>query len=282
MLLETLLWHWPDTAIKIGITIVVALACRWLVSVSIHRVVRASQLRAHARDQLLATRAGRLLDRAGALGQVRQLERAKTLGGLLSSIGNVIIFVIATLTIFSAVNLPLGPVLASAGIGGVAIGFGAQSLVKDLLSGIFMVAEDQFGVGDRITVGDVTGVVEEVSLRITRVRDANGTIWYLRNGEIVRLANLSQSWSVASVDIPVAYAEDPAHVISVLREALAPLEAHGLLDAPEVLGVQSIVGQTMMIRAQVRSDPGSEAGLQRLILETAKTALDAAGVHGGA
>ena len=281
MLLETLLWHWPDTAIKIGVTIVVAIVCRWLVGVSIHRIVSASQVRAHARAQLLATRAGRLLDRTGALGPERQLERAKTLGGLLRSIANVIIFVVAALTVFSAINLPLAPVLASAGIGGVAIGFGAQSLVKDLLSGIFMVAEDQYGVGDKITVGDVTGVVEEVSLRITRLRDGNGTIWYLRNGEIVRLANLSQGWSIASVDIPVAYAEDVGRVIGILRDALPPLKADDILDAPEVLGVQSIVGQTTFIRAQVRSNPGSEAALQRLMLETAKAALDAAGVHGG-
>ena len=126
--------------------------------------------------------------RAGA----RQKERAKTTGTVLKSTLNGTVWLIAIFMILSEFGLNLGPLIASAGVIGVALGLGAQTLVRDILSGIFMLVEDQYGVGDQVSVLDVTGVVETVGLRITTVRDNEGTIWYLRNGEILKIGNKSQ------------------------------------------------------------------------------------------
>ena len=122
----------------------------------------------------------------------RQAERARTIGTVLSSIFNAFVWVIAAGMILGEFGFDLGPVIASAGILGVALGLGSQTLVKDFLSGIFMLAEDQYGVGDNVKVGDVEGVVEKVGLRITTVRDTNGTLWFLRNGEILVVGNKSK------------------------------------------------------------------------------------------
>jgi small-conductance mechanosensitive channel len=123
---------------------------------------------------------------------VRQKERAKTTSTVLKSTLNGVIWLIAIFMILAEFGLNLGPLIASAGVIGVALGLGAQTLVRDILSGIFMLVEDQYGVGDKVNVLDVKGVVETVGLRITTVRDGNGTIWYLRNGEILKVGNKSQ------------------------------------------------------------------------------------------
>jgi small-conductance mechanosensitive channel len=123
----------------------------------------------------------------------RQKERARTTGTVLSSTLNAVIWVLAIAMILGEFGFNLGPIIASAGVIGVALGLGAQTLVRDILSGIFMLIEDQYGVGDKVDVLDVKGRVEKVGLRITTVRDENGTLWYLRNGEILKVGNLSQS-----------------------------------------------------------------------------------------
>ena len=123
---------------------------------------------------------------------IRQKERAKTTSTVLKSTLNGVIWLIAIFMILAEFGLNLGPLIASAGVIGVALGLGAQTLVRDILSGIFMLVEDQYGVGDKIDVLDVQGVVETVGLRITTVRDGKGTIWYLRNGEILKVGNKSQ------------------------------------------------------------------------------------------
>lgn len=125
----------------------------------------------------------------------RQAERARTIGTVLTSIFNAFLWVIAIGMIFSEFGFDLGPVIASAGIVGVALGLGSQTLVKDFISGIFMLAEDQYGVGDVVKVGDIEGVVEKVGLRVTTVRDTSGTLWYLRNGEILVVGNKSKNKS---------------------------------------------------------------------------------------
>lgn len=122
----------------------------------------------------------------------RQAERARTIGTVLTSITTAFIWVIAAGMILGEFGFDLGPVIASAGIIGVAIGLGSQTLVKDFISGIFMLVEDQYGVGDQVKVGDVEGAVEKVGLRVTTVRDNAGTLWYLRNGEILVVGNKSK------------------------------------------------------------------------------------------
>ena len=189
------------------------------------------------------------------------------MGSLLRSIVTFTVSAIAILTIMAIIGIPLGPLLASAGVGGVVLGFGAQSLVKDFLSGVFMILEDQYGVGDVIDTGEAIGTVEEVSLRVTRLRDAQGVVWYVRNGEIIRIANRSQGWSTATVDIPFSYREDVDRVGGIISDAIADMEqddawSEALLDPPRLLGVESITGGTVTMRVLARCAPDTHWGVQ--------------------
>ena len=277
-------WLLTD-GLRILLTLVLAVVVRWLLHRLITRVVRTMTAKTGERDNEGRDRSltGRLFAEAAATARARHQQRTATLGSLLRSIVTFVVGLIAVLTVMALVGIPLGPLLASAGVGGVALGFGAQSLVKDFLSGIFMILEDQYGVGDVIDTGEAIGTVEEVSLRVTRLRDADGVTWYIRNGEIIRIGNLSQHRATAIIDVPVAYDEDVAHVTAVIREAAAAMAAEEawdgrLLDAPRVAGIESITGQTMTLRVLAETSPGDKIDIQRELRQRIKSALDVAGV----
>ena len=194
-------WDWPDTPITIGVIALGAVVAQWIAGLLLGRLTRLIINTADKRIALLPGRAARTLASASEPAKDRHAQRTRTMGRLLRSVTMVFVTVIAILSIMQVLGLPLSPLLASAGVGGVALGFGAQSLVKDYLSGIFMILEDQYGVGDQINVGDVTGTVEDVTLRVTRIRDAAGMVWYIRNGEIVRVGNVSKGFSTAVIDV---------------------------------------------------------------------------------
>lgn len=172
---------------------------------------------------------------------LRRRQRVLTLTSLLRSTSSVVIWTVAALMVCDQLGLPLAPLLASAGIGGLAIGFGAQSLVKDVISGVMLMIEDQFGVGDWVDLGEASGEVEEVTLRVTRLRSADGVVWYIRNGEILRVGNTSQGTPVATIDVQVAARADSRTVVEVLTGAMEELAA-----SPEgerqLLGVPSVAG----------------------------------------
>ena len=269
--------------LRILITIVLAVVARWLLHRLITRVVLTMTSKS-ARRFAQSGRAGRVLASATGLANERNQQRVETMGSLLRSIVTFVVATLAVLTIMALVGIPLGPLLASAGVAGVAIGFGAQSLVKDFLSGVFMILEDQYGVGDVIDTGEAIGTVEEVTLRITRLRDANGVTWYVRNGEIIRIGNRSQGFATALVDMPVSYTENVDRVVAVIRETVAamgadPVWSDKLVEEPEVLGVESISGATMTIRTVAQCVPGENFVVQREMRERIKSALDAAGVQ---
>ncbi|MFC7489294.1 MULTISPECIES: mechanosensitive ion channel family protein [unclassified Knoellia] len=277
-------WLLTD-GLRILLTVVLAVLVRWLLHRLITRVVRTMTAKASERDSEGRDRSltGRLFAEASITARARHQQRTATLGSLLRSIVTFVVGLVAVLTVMALVGIPLGPLLASAGVGGVALGFGAQSLVKDFLSGIFMILEDQYGVGDVIDTGEAIGTVEEVSLRVTRLRDADGVTWYIRNGEIIRIGNLSQHRATAIIDVPVAYDEDVAHVTTVIREAAAAMAGEEawdgrLLDTPKVAGIESIVGQTMTIRVLAEASPGDKIDIQRELRQRIKSALDVAGV----
>jgi small-conductance mechanosensitive channel len=273
--------------LRIVLTILLAVVARWLLHRAIDKAVTTMTARADSRDAAAGrtgrvARAGRVLADASGLSSERHAQRMRTMGSLLRSIVTFVVGSIAVLTVLALVHIPLGPLLASAGVGGVALGFGAQSLVKDFLSGLFMIFEDQYGVGDVIDTGEAVGTVEEVSLRVTRLRDARGVTWYIRNGEIVRIGNKSQGWATAIVDLPISYAENTDRAIGIMREAAAalgedPAWADRLLGTPAVMGVESIVGATVTIRTTARCLPGEQYALQRELRERLKDALDSAG-----
>ena len=275
-------WLVTDGA-RILLTIVLAVIARWVLHRLIGRVVTTVTSRS-AQRFAESGRAGRVLASATGLASERHQQRVTTMGSLLRSIVTFVVVTLAVLTIMALVGIPLGPLLASAGVAGVALGFGAQSLVKDFLAGIFMILEDQYGVGDVIDTGEAIGTVEEVTLRITRLRDASGVTWYVRNGEIIRIGNLSQGHSTAIVDMPVSYAENVERVIAVIGEVTAamgtdPEWEDRLVEVPRVLGVESITGATMVIRTIAQCAPGEHLAVQRELRERIKEALDRAGIQ---
>lgn len=270
-----------------GIVVLVALVLRLVLVFVIKRSVRVLTAKQNTRepDAELGSRARQILTRAGGLASQRQKQRIATLGSLLRNVVDVVLVVITLLTVLAIFGVPMGPLIASAGVGGVALGFGAQSLVKDYLSGIFMLTEDQFGVGDLIKVGDLTGTVQEVTLRVTKLRDPTGTVWYVRNGEVLTLGNVTQGFSTATIDIPVAIDEDPEKVQAVLRKAVGsmaeePEWSTKLLENPNVLGVGSMSGGTMTMQISLKTGPDQQWGPTRAVRERAQRALAEAGVRG--
>jgi small conductance mechanosensitive channel len=270
--------------LRIVLILLAALVVRWVV----HRAVRTLTNNAVERaDDHERTSFERMIDRATGARLERRRQRALTMGSLLRSTATFVIATIALLTVMAELGLPLAPLLTSAGIGGVALGFGAQSLVKDFLSGIFMIIEDQYGVGDVVDTGEATGTVEEVSLRVTRLRDANGVVWFIRNGEIVRIGNRSQGWAMATIDIPVASGENPERVIAILREVVEQVHAEetwqkSLLETPTVAGVESVSGGAMTVRIFAKTRPGEQFAVPREIRERALRAFEKEGVRGPA
>lgn len=215
----------------------------------------------------------------------RSRQRLLTLGSLLKSFAAVTVYLVALLVVLGEVHINLGPLIAGAGIAGIALGFGAQSLVRDVLAGMFIVVEDQYGVGDLVNLGDASGTVEKVTLRSTSLRDNEGVLWIVPNGEIKRVANRSQRWAKAVVDVRVAYDTDVDQALDVLRQVGLDLETGAagsgrLLAAPEVEGIESFGEGTMVLRISVRTEPHQQFAVARDLRVRVKSAFDAAGIRG--
>ncbi len=218
----------------------------------------------------LALRIVTRLGRANPLAErsARAAQRTVTLASVAASTLRVAIWTAAGLLLASEVGLNIGPLLAGAGIVGLALAFGAQSLVKDFVSGFFILAEDQYGVGDLITVGPVSGTVEEVNLRVTSIRANDGTLWFVPNGEIRMVGNAAKDWVKAVVDVVVNRGADLARAITVITEELAAMSADPvwtevLLEEPEVLGVESMGTEGVTVRVEVRTALGNRVRVAR-------------------
>jgi small conductance mechanosensitive channel len=214
----------------------------------------------------------------------RREQRAQTIGSVLRSTVTFAVGTIAFIEILGKLGINLGPIVASAGILGVALGFGAQNLVKDFLSGVFMILEDQFGVGDVIDVGDATGTVEAVALRTTRLRDVQGTVWHVRNGEIVRIGNKSQGWSRALLDVPVAYGHSTDEARALLKEIADsvwqdPDWAPKILEEPEVWGVEDLGADGVTLRLVVKTAPLAQWAVSRELRSRIKATFDERGIE---
>ncbi|WP_116075469.1 mechanosensitive ion channel family protein [Asanoa ferruginea] len=212
----------------------------------------------------------------------RRRQRAEAIGSVLRSLVTAFVFSIALLMVLEELSFNLAPLLASAGILGLAVGFGAQSLVKDLLGGLFMLLEDQYGVGDNVDLGEATGVVESVGLRITTVRDARGVLWYIRNGEIIRVGNKSQGWAMLMIDMPIGFADAEA-AVDVLRTAAAAVYADpeltdNFVEPPEVLGVESVTVDGTVIRTVAKTTSDGQYVVGRELRRRLTEALASAGV----
>ncbi len=223
-------------------------------------------------------------DRAHGVFRERRSQRTAAIALLLGNAASVTIFAIAGLIIIGDLGLNLAPVLASAGVLGIAIGFGAQYIVQDFLAGIFILLEDQYGIGDVIDVGTasgtVSGTVEAVSLRVTRLRDVNGIAWIVRNGIISQAGNETHGWARAVVDVPLPYGVPVATAKAVLartaeKMAREPRWRKDFLDKPEVLGVETVDQNTIFIRVVARTAPLAKPAITRELTERLMDALGA-------
>jgi small conductance mechanosensitive channel len=219
-----------------------------------------------------------LVESTGLLSERRD-QRAATLGSVLKSATSITIFVIAFMLIISELQFDLAPFIAGTSIVGVALGFGAQNIVKDFLSGIFMLLEDQYGVGDVIDFEKATGTVEAVGLRSTRLRDVNGTVWYVRNGEVVRVGNKSQGFAQVVLDIPIdAWADvdrASAAMLTVAQEMAAEEEWSAVfLQEPEVQGVEAMTREETVIRLVARVRPLEQWRVARELRRRIRERLD--------
>ena len=215
----------------------------------------------------------------------RKAQRMDALGAVGQSGISAVIWVLALFIILGTTfGIDITPLLAGAGVIGLAIGFGAQDLVKDVISGIFMLLEDQYGVGDVIDVGEAIGVVEGIGLRSTRVRDVTGTLWHVPNGEIRRVGNMSQEWSRALLDIGVAYGTDLDQAAAVIKGVADEMYAEEkytdlFLSEPEIWGIEELSADSVVIRLVIKTKPGEQWAIARELRRRIKLALDQARIE---
>ena len=229
---------------------------------------------------------GRVYRAAVALpvaGNERREQRTRALGSILRSAVSIVVFGIAALVILGDLGVNLTPLLLSTTVLGVALGFGAQNLVRDYLAGLLMLTEDHYGVGDTINVKDVSGTVEAMTLLTTRLRDVNGVVWHIRNGTIDTVGNESQGWSRAIIDYPVPYGEDLAHIRLLMQQAADSLYhergwSELMLEEPEVWGAQELSSREVTMRIVAKTAPMRQWEVARELRARVKAALDAAGV----
>lgn len=258
------------------VTLIVSLAARRLVL----------RLARQAKQSRVGDRLNSLMPGGRRLVPVdpRRHQRLDSVTAAVASIVVVAVWVIGGMIALGAFDINLAPLIASAGIVGVALGFGAQSLVKDFLTGMFMLAEDQFGIGDIVDIGEAIGEVEAISLRTTSVRATDGTLWHVPNGEIQRVGNMSQDWSRTLLDVGIAYGSDIDQAIAVITTVcrdLAGDKGHDqvILEEPSILGVEQLAADSVVIRLWIKTLPGEQWTIARELRRRLKLALDDAGIE---
>ncbi|MFS4105833.1 mechanosensitive ion channel family protein [Streptomyces sp. PD-S100-1] len=273
---------WLAIGLRVVLILVTAAVLRVVVRRAITQLIERMNRTAQAGNA--GTSLGGLLVNAE-----RRRQRSAAIGSVLRSVASFLIMGTAALMVLATFQINLAPLLASAGVAGVAVGFGARNLVTDFLSGVFMILEDQYGVGDTIDAGVASGEVIEVGLRVTKLRGDNGEIWYVRNGEVKRIGNLSQGWATAGVDVTVRASEDLDKLRATLTEVAEKMSKeepwNELLWSPiEVLGLDSVLIDSMVVRLSARTMPGKSTAVERELRWRIKRAFDAADIRivGGA
>jgi small conductance mechanosensitive channel len=265
--------HWQQVVIK-PLTVLIVILVAVLVGRLGNRIIR----------RWVGAAAHKAVSRAES---PRAAARALTLTSLLANVWRAVIGTIAFFVVLGTIGLNLTPLLAGATVIGATLGFGAQSMVRDLLAGLLLTVEGQFDIGDTIWVGDTTGKVEDLTLRVTRLRADDGTVWYVPNGEIRKLANSSRGWAQATVDVPVPVAADMDTVLDVVRDAAHavtndPRYAPLVLDPPRLWGVVAASLDSFTCRVSVRTSTTERERLARALREEIGRRLQAAGVFAAA
>jgi moderate conductance mechanosensitive channel len=274
-----------ETLINPGLTILLVLFIAGVLSRLAKRAIRRGVERMKEPE---TTRGGRRRARKSSADDskesVRRAQRADALGNVATSFAGVVIWSVAIIMALGEIGLQLGPLIAGAGIVGVAVGFGAQDLVKDFLSGVFMLIEDQYGVGDIIDVGEAAGVVEGITLRSTRLRSIDGTLWHVPNGEIRRVGNMTQEYSRALVDVGIAYGADIDAATDIIQRVALDVAAEPdwselFIEEPRVLGVEALGADSVDIRLLVKTVATKQFEVQRELRRRIKYAFDAADIE---
>jgi len=267
--------------------IIVAWIVRRLIKRSVSKFADRREARRDTKESAPDEQCGPWRERIGGVlptwqKQERAAQRARALGSTLSGLATIVIYVVAVMLVLGELNVNLGPILAGAGVAGIALGFGAQKLVRDFLAGIFIVFEDQYGVGDIVDVGEATGVVEEVALRTTTLRALDGTVWHVPNGEIRRAGNKSQYWARVILDVPVAYGADIATASALIKRVVDQIwleGKHEILEEPELWGVEDFGPDSIAVRLAVKTAPGFQWAVARVVRARLKDAMDQAGLE---
>ena len=254
-----------STGIQIAITLVIAVVVTWLVGFLIKRALRRTE----------AAETPEAIDRA---------KRLKTVLGALRLLAGVVIWIIAGITILGQLEIAIGPILAGLGVIGVAVGFGAQNLVRDLLGGIFLIVENQLRVGDVVRIGDAMGTVEALNLRITQVRGLDGHLFTIPNGEIKMVENMTMKWSRAIVKVGVAYRSNIERVIEALHKAIEDLKSDEtvgpyLIDTPQIKAIDDFAASSLDVALWIKTLPSKQWDAGRMARRYIKKRFDEAGIE---
>lgn len=265
-------WKLVGVAVIIGVAIFAA----WVLRVIIRRVVRRIVTGVKNKQNVDDTQALT----ASPIAAVRLVQRTRTLGTVLSNIVNVVVVIIAIILVVNTIDATiLGSFALLTAALGAGLGFGAQNIVKDVLNGLFMVMEDQLGVGDVVDLGPATGIVEVVGIRVTQIRDVNGTLWFVRNGEILRVGNMSQGWARVITDLAVPYDADvdaiEERMLQVATElATAPRWRSRIVEKPELWGIESVSTDAIVLRVVIKTRTTAKDDVARELRKRLKVALD--------
>jgi small-conductance mechanosensitive channel len=273
----TLGFWWQPVAIVV--VLLFAPLVWWVVRIVIDRVVQNIVSGVKRKASVADTEA---LHRS-PLYHVRIVQRTKAMGGVLRTVAAWIIVIVTIILILSLVGVEGSALITAAGLFAAALGIGAQNVVKDVLTGLLMVLEDQLGIGDVVDMGLATGVVEQVGIRVTQVRDVNGTLWYVRNGEVNRVGNMSQGWARVIVDLGVPYESDvdaaQERILRTARELAAePKWATRVLDEPELWGIESVSTDVIVVRVTMKVRTASRDDVARELRARLARDLKAAGI----
>lgn len=271
-------WSVP---VRVALIVVVALVVRLVLQLVIRRVVNRVITGVKRKQNVEDTRELQ----ASPVAAMRIVQRTRAFGGVLSSTVTTVVVLVSLVLIVSAIdpNATGAFSLITAALG-AGLGFGAQNVVRDVLNGLFIVAEDQLGVGDVVDLGQATGVVENVGIRVTAVRDVNGTLWYVRNGEILRVGNMSQGWARVILDLPVPYDADLEEARRRILDTAVAMRDDGrwkrlMLEKPEIWGIESISAEATVLRLVVKTRPGSKDEVARELRARLRTTLDELGLR---
>lgn len=256
--------------LRILLSIVAALVIRALLQLAIKRVVSSVSKGVRKIDGMSKE--------SSPLAQARLLQRTETIASVLGNLATWgLTFTVISIALTEA-GVSAGAIVAGAGILGAGLGFGAQSLVKDLISGLFIVFEDQYGVGDSVDLGQAEGVVESVGLRVTQVRDLEGTLWFVRNGEIMRVGNQSQGWARAVIDVAIEYQTDVSKAQEALLKAAKSIKGKALGE-PEIWGINTMSGDEVVLRLVQKTKPEDKDAVARLLRQAVKDEFDKAKIR---